>query len=293
MNQTHTALDYVLHHPLRFFWRTLVAFREGQGFLLAGGVAYNTLLSIIPLFSILLVVLSHLMEEERLLVIVAANLELILPGQAEAITAQFGTFLAHRELVGWLMVIVLLFFSSLAFTVLENAMSLVFHHRVAVHRRHFLVSAIIPYAYILLLGLGLLLITFISGALQVLDRQTLTLGLWQLELSGIDGVLLYLLGVGGLVLLLTSIYLVMPLGRLSVRHALIGGITATVLWEGVRHVMVWYFSTLSLVNMIYGSLAAAVVALLFLEVGAMILLYGAQVIAEYERLGSMVKRLRS
>ncbi len=117
-------------------------------------------------------------------------------------------------------------------------------------------------------------------------NQTLTLGLWQLELSGIAGVLLYLLGVGGLVLLLTSIYLVMPLGRLSVRHALIGGITATVLWEGVRHVMVWYFSTLSLINVIYGSLAAAVVALLFLEVGAMILLYGAQVIAEYERLGS-------
>jgi hypothetical protein len=34
-------------------------------------------------------------------------------------------------------------------------------------------------------------------------------------------VLLYLLGVGGEVLLLTSVYMVMPVGRLSLRHALI------------------------------------------------------------------------
>jgi len=48
--------------------------------------------------------------------------------------------------------------------------------------------------------------------------------------------------------------------------------------------MVWYFSTLSMVNVIYGSLTTAIVALIFLEVGAIILLFGAQIIAEYERL---------
>jgi uncharacterized BrkB/YihY/UPF0761 family membrane protein len=68
-----------------------------------------------------------------------------------------------------------------------------------------------------------------------------------------------------------------------VRHALLGGIVAAVLWEIARHILVWYFSTLSFVNVIYGSLGTAVVILLSLEVASIILLLGAQVIAEFER----------
>ena len=83
--------------------------------------------------------------------------------------------------------------------------------------------------------------------------------------------------------MLTSLYLVMPVGRVTFRHALIGGLVATFLWEITRHVLVWYFSTLSLVNIIYGSLATVVIALLSIEVAVMILLLGAQVIAEFER----------
>ena len=56
----------------------------------------------------------------------------------------------------------------------------------------------------------------------------------------------------------------------------------TLLWELARHLLIWYFSTLSFVNLVYGTLATAIVALLSLEVAAMILLFGAQVIAEYE-----------
>ena len=85
---------------------------------------------------------------------------------------------------------------------------------------------------------------------------------------------------------MTSIYLVMPVGRLSVRHALIGGITAAFLWEMTRHVLVWYFSTLSLVNVVFGAFATVIIILLTLEAAAIILLFGAQVIAEYERIGS-------
>jgi uncharacterized BrkB/YihY/UPF0761 family membrane protein len=91
-------------------------------------------------------------------------------------------------------------------------------------------------------------------------------------------------GVFGEILLLTSVYLVMPVGRLAWSHALVGGVTATILWEITRHILIWYFSTLSFVSVIYGSLATTVVILLSFEFGAIILLLGAQVIAEYERI---------
>jgi YihY family inner membrane protein len=95
--------------------------------------------------------------------------------------------------------------------------------------------------------------------------------------------LLYLLGVVGEVLLIASIYLVMPVGRLSWRHALLGGAVAALLWELTRHLLLWYLNTLSRVGEVYGSLTTAIVILLSLELAAIVLLLGAQVIAEYER----------
>jgi uncharacterized BrkB/YihY/UPF0761 family membrane protein len=77
----------------------------------------------------------------------------------------------------------------------------------------------------------------------------------------------------------------MPTGRLEFHHALIGGITATALWELTRHILVWYFSTLSIVNIVYGTFATAIIILISLEAAALILLFGAQVISEYERIG--------
>jgi uncharacterized BrkB/YihY/UPF0761 family membrane protein len=50
-------------------------------------------------------------------------------------------------------------------------------------------------------------------------------------------------------------------------------------------VLVWYFTTLSKVNLVYGSMSTAIVVMFSLEIAASLLLFGAQVIAEYERVG--------
>jgi len=68
------------------------------------------------------------------------------------------------------------------------------------------------------------------------------------------------------------------------RSALLGGVTAALLWEATRHALLWYFTTVSKVNVVYGSLTTAIVVLLSLEIAATLVLFGAQVIAEYERL---------
>jgi membrane protein len=85
------------------------------------------------------------------------------------------------------------------------------------------------------------------------------------------------------VLMLTSVYLVMPVVRVRFRHALIGGITATVIWEITRRVLVWYYGVVSTANLIHGPFATVVVALLSVDIVALTLLLGAQVIAELER----------
>ena len=74
------------------------------------------------------------------------------------------------------------------------------------------------------------------------------------------------------------------------RRAIVGGVVAALLWEVVRSIMMWYFATLSLVHVVYGSLATVVVSLLGLEVAAIILLLGAQIIAELERAAAHGRR---
>lgn len=269
---------------LRWIWRSVKAFQRNQGTLLAGAVAFNTLLSLIPLMALLLVGLSHFIEPKALLETVHGNIALIAPAEADALTEQVAAFLDHRNVIGWIGTLVLLFFATIAFTTLEKAMSVIFHHRVEVHRRHFLVSVAIPFAFIFLIGIGIVLVTLINGLLQTFEDQQVVLLGYSWDLSGATGTVLYLLGIAGLILLMTLFYLLMPAGHISFRQALIGGTTAGLLWEVVRHLMVWYFSTLSLVNVIYGSLGTTIIALLSFEGAAMILLFGAQVIAEYDRL---------
>jgi YihY family inner membrane protein len=273
----------VLQHPWRFIIQVFRGFRASQGLLLAGAVAYYALLSIIPLITLILLMLSQFIDHHQLLETLQQNIAVVLPTHAEVITRQMAVLLENRGVISWLMVAVLLFFSSMAFTVVENAMSFIFFHRVDIHRRHFLVSAILPYAYILVLGFGFLLMSLIAGALYAIEGTQVNLFGIEFTLEGISRITLYLIGLAGQILILTSFYLVMPLGKLSFRHALIGGITAGLLWEVVRHALVWYFSTLSVVSIVYGSLATAIVFLLSLEVAGLILLFGAQVIAEFER----------
>ena len=47
-------LRFVLDHPWRFIQRVIRGFLANQGFLLAGAVAYYTLLSIVPMFALIL-----------------------------------------------------------------------------------------------------------------------------------------------------------------------------------------------------------------------------------------------
>ncbi len=274
----------ILRAPGKFALRTLKAFRANQGLLLAGAVAYYALLSLVPLLILTVIALSHFVEQGALLQTVGRYLEWLVPGQSKAVVSELANFLAHRDVMGWVLLASMLFFSSLAFTVLENAMSVIFHHRVSVRRRHFLISALIPSIYILSLGLGLLLVTLVSGRLQAIGQREVEFLWHSWSLDGLSGLLLYLLGFAGEIFVLTSVYMVMPVGRLAWRHALLGAVAAALLWELSRHLLVWYFTTLSQIGTVYGSLTTAIAVMLSLEVAATLLLFGAQVIAEYERL---------
>jgi uncharacterized BrkB/YihY/UPF0761 family membrane protein len=66
-------------------------------------------------------------------------------------------------------------------------------------------------------------------------------------------------------------------------------VTTTAIWDVIRHGLVWFFTSISKAGIVYGSLTTAVVALFSMEIAAMLLLFGAQVISEYEQLEARLK----
>ena len=277
----------VLMHPGAFALQVIKAFRANQGLLLAGAVAYYTLLSIVPLLILVVIALSHVIDQAVLLETLRRALEWVVPGQSKAVVQELAAFLAHRDVLGWILLGTMLVFSSLAFTVLENAMSVIFLHRVVVRRRHFIVSALLPLGYVVFIGIGLFVGTVVLAVASAVGEENVVVLGHNWSLGPTSRLALSIGGVAAEIVFLSSLYFFMPVGRLPVRHALIGGTTAALLWEIIRHGLTWYFGTLSQVNVVYGSLTTAIVALLTLEIAATLLLLGAQVIAEYERIGTV------
>jgi len=285
-----TPAQQCLAHPRAFAWRVLCGFRANQGLLLAGAIAYYALLSIIPLLILSVIALSHVIPEHELLATIGRYLAWLVPSQSNAVVHELHGFLDHRDVVGWVLLLTMLFFSSLAFAVLENALSVIFVHRIVERKRSLLMKLLMPYLYVACLAAGLLLVTLVAGGLENLGEYQIALFGHEMSLGRFSRLLLYLLGLAGEIVLLTSIYVVMPAGRLDLRHALLGAVCAVLLWELTRHVLVWYFATLSQVGVVYGSMTTTIVVLLSLELGATLVLLGAQVISEYERIAAHAPR---
>jgi membrane protein len=274
---------YILINPVAFALRVLKSFRANQGLLLAGAVAYYALLSIVPLLILIVIALSQVIDQGVLLTTLKTALEYVAPGEGSAVVAELKAFLDHREVIGLVLLVTMLFFSSLGFKVLESAISVIFSHRVNERKRHFLISLLLlPFGYIFFIGTVLFVGTFVIVDLMAIGGKHVVILGHTWSLGGFSHWLIYVAGVCGEILLISAIYFFMPVGR--VNHALIGGATAGLLWEIIRQALAWYLGTLSQVSVVYGSLTTAIVVLLSLELAATLLLLGAQVIAEYERI---------
>ena len=237
----------------------------------------------VPLLTLSAIVLSHWIDRAELLSAIGHSLAWLVPSQSRAVLDDISALLENQAEIGLMLTVTLVFFSSLAFSVLEKAMAVIFSHRKNVESRHFLVSAILPYFFVLLLGLCMFGMTVISVTLQSMAQESIHLFGYQWPLKGLSGALLYIAGLAIETFILAMLYLVLPIGKTRASHALIGGFVAMTLWEAIRRILIWYFSNLSRASIVYGSLTTPVVALFSMEIAATLFLLGAQVISEYER----------
>jgi len=266
----------------RFTQHALLNFIHNRGILLAGGVGYNILLSIIPLLALLCVLLTHLVDEQRLMEIIAVQASHMAPAHTDILVQTIRSLLDSRELIGWVGMAALLFFSSFAFRMLEDSIGIIFHRHETPNQRSMWVSMFLPYAFMLVIGTALLILSLLISATQSLNELYNSVFDHPLPLAWASSGMLNIMVFLSLFGLFSAIYKIMPLINVASRRALIGGFVAALLWEAVRLGLAYYLVNISFVNAVYGSMATLIILLISLEVGAGILLFGAQIIAELE-----------
>ena len=99
----------VLKHPGAFVVQTLKAFRANHRFLLAGAVAYYSLLSIVPLLMLAVITLSHFVDPTVLLQTPTRYLECLLPGESKAMVDELAALVEHRDVMRWVSLVTMLF----------------------------------------------------------------------------------------------------------------------------------------------------------------------------------------
>lgn len=283
MTRRWRLLAVSLRRLLGFARRVVADFIANRGILLAGGVGYNVLLSIVPLFAVCAAALSPFLDQARLVATIRTQAQFIAPGYASVLVDAVEEFLEAPAVIGVVGFLVLLFFSSLAFRMLQDAMAIIFQRQAPARGRSPWLSAFLPYAYVMVLALGILALTLLAAALDVASSRLESIPWLGGPMQYAPVLARYGFGFIALALLFASLYKVLPAPEVALRRALIGGFVAATLWELTLQAVMYYFENLSLVNAVYGSFATLIVVLLSLELGAAILLLGAQVIAELER----------
>jgi hypothetical protein len=118
-------------------------------------VAYYALLSIVPLLILTVIALTHVIDQQELLGTVGRYLEWLVPSQSTAVVKELSNFLANRNQIGWVLFATMLFFRLARLHGARERDVGDLRAPVVAKKRRFIFSVLIPYVYILCLGIGL------------------------------------------------------------------------------------------------------------------------------------------
>ena len=277
------------------WWRTdlqLLAKRSVSEFLddhcaqLAASMSYYVFFSLFPLAILAVSVAGVLLTDDALRERVVDELFNLLPSGAgkEDLEALIDPIASGRSAVGVVSILGLMWaatgmMSALRFS-LDTAWDLEF-------RRPFVRGKLVDLG--LVLGVGGLL-TISIGATAVLqvgrdvsDSVADSLGPFGAEATGFFRVIAVLVPFLLTWTTFTIIYKVVPSVTTRIRDVVGGALVGALLFEALKHGFAFYLRNFSNYDAVYGSLGAAIALLFFVYLAACVLLFGAEIAAEWPR----------
>ncbi|HPS68834.1 MAG TPA: YhjD/YihY/BrkB family envelope integrity protein [Holophaga sp.] len=248
----------------------------------AAAIALYALLSIIPLFVLSMVAAGWFL---------GANLEIKVhilelakefhPYFSGDLLAQLGRLEDKSQLLGWIGIVSLIWFSSMIFGSLETALNIAFRCK---GHRNFLVSKLLAFSMIPMGWVAGLTSVLLTYAATLVSSQVSVAGVPFLRLDLITQLVLrYAVPFLVSVLFTTVVFMVIPARRIRLRTALAGSCGFALLMELVKHAFTLYVAKYTRYNAIFGSLETVVILVIWVFYVALLLLLCAELMSSYER----------
>ncbi|HUG55270.1 MAG TPA: YhjD/YihY/BrkB family envelope integrity protein [Vicinamibacteria bacterium] len=261
---------------LRAAEAAVLSFGADRITLRANALTYRTLLSLAPFLAVAFSVFKAFgglhAAEEALQRRVLQNLA---PGAAAAVMEHVDAFLGRisEGAVGGLGVLVLFFTVVSLLTAIEQSFNALWQ----VDKVRPFLDRFVTYWAMITVGPILMALSF---TLTSAARSSTLVGSVVSRVPGAGGVVFATMPLVPWLITcaaVTSLYLIVPNARVKWRCALGGGLMAGTLWEFGKVVFTWASAHLFRYDAIYGSFAALVVLLLWLQIGWVIVLFGCKV----------------
>jgi membrane protein len=278
------------NHRLRFqlraawdiLWEARGSFIKDGCMNLSAALAFYTILSLIPFLFLVVSAAGYLLgssDDAHQMVIVF--MDRFFPQASALIFKEVKAISQRAGVLGWVGVLTMIWTASVIFSSLEFAMGVVF--RVEQRRKYWksrlLALSMIPGSSVIFILS--LLVTAFTGIRKSYDLHILG---WNLSHSALFGFLVgYLLPYLVLALAFTAVYRIIPNTSVTFRHAVAGGVSCAFLFEVAKHFFTWYIGRSSQYNVIYGSLEAIVILVIWVFYSSIILLFCAEVVSAYRR----------
>jgi membrane protein len=248
----------------------------------AAAIALYAILSIIPLFILTLLVVGDLFHtdpgiQKKLI----DGIRQFIPSFSGDLLTQFGQIEGKKELLGWAGIISLIWFSATIFGSIETALNISFRSKI---RRNYFISKLLAIAMIPMgwaVGVVSVGITYVAA---ILSQQPLLVQGGVFFLPEVYGIVIrYLLPYLVTVLFFAVLYKVIPTEKVGLKSAFIGSAIFSALMEIAKQFFTWYVASYTRYDLIFGSLEAVVILVIWAFYVALILLFCAELISSYQR----------
>jgi membrane protein len=249
----------------------------------AAAVALYTILSAIPLFILTIIVAGYIfssyphIQEDIIDAIRGFH-----PYFSEKLMAQLGQIERKRHLLGWVGVLGLVWVSAAIFNSMEMALNMIFRSQ---KKRNYFVSKLLAISMIPMGWIVGATSVAISYAAALLVKQPLEIaGGVNISLTTVSGAFLrYVIPYTISVIFFYFVYRVIPTVKIRSSVLLAGSALFTLLMEIAKQYFTWYIANYTSYDVIFGSLEAVVILVIWVFYVALIFLFCAEIMSSYQR----------
>ncbi len=235
----------------------------------AAALSYTTLLSLVPLMVLTFAVVAAFPVFERFSAVIQDFIfQNFVPAAGTVVQQHLQSFVSKASGLTSIGIAALMFTAILMVATIDKAFNTIWRTR----RKRGALAGFMVYWAVLTLG------PLLMGVSLAVSSYVVSLPLFSSAATSLGGVFDFLRLMPFLfsTLAFTLLYLVVPNRRVSLRHALAGGVLAAFLFETAKRVFTFYVTQFPTYEAIYGALAAIPIFLVWLYVSWMLALLGAE-----------------